>query len=63
MIQSNIMKKIICYEIKYGVLTNNRFEISEEDFKLDIKKCAKTHIKNGYKIYLDTATFNDLKVF
>ena len=56
------MKNITCCEIKNGQLTGETFKCLEDDFKLDIKQCAKTHIKNGYKIYLDSTTFNLLKV-
>ena len=56
------MKNVICYEIKNGILTGEKFKCLEDDFKLDIKQCAKAHIKNGYKIFVDSATFDKIKV-
>lgn len=56
------MKTILCYEIRDGILTGKKFKCLEDNFKLDIKQCAKTYVKNGYKIFVDSATFNKLKV-
>lgn len=49
------------HEIKNGLRTGESFSMEKEIFPLDLKKCAKTYIKGGINVYIDSPKFNELK--
>lgn len=54
------MRTIKICEIKNGILSGEVHTISEGDFPLDLKKCAKTFISGGVKVYIDSVKYNEI---
>jgi len=54
------MKKVVVIEIKNGLI-GDKFTTTDDKFPLDLKKCGKTYISGGVKVYIDSNFFQTLK--